>query len=188
MQCLIIMQMEDLHAYLCSITWHVMHVTCAGRDKGRKVKRHKQLHGVASASPHTPTPSTSPGVSASSGAGAGGYSQWREESEWEDHWNQWDWPPHESWTPQPWQQSHWDRSSTWYKWNRHAASPVTPTTVAYSRQSSRSMHDVDISEDLRRCTTADQVSFADRLGLVEISLDGRWSWFKQLTSGRKLRS
>lgn len=60
----------------------------------------------------------------------GGYSQWREEPEYEGRWEEWDWPPAD-WRPRPWHQAYWDSTN-----------PSTGTTPMTTSRATSTIHQI----------------------------------------------
>ena len=106
---------------------------------------------------------------------AGGYSQWREEAP--EYWNNWAWPPHSDWKP-------WSGSYD-YSWNGdsyrspgskegdgafNTPEPTRRTDSAQklmSQASTSSLEVAEVHDQLKRCNSGDQMSFAYRLQQAE---------------------
>ena len=150
----------------------------------RKIIKRKQ----GSPAPNTPTPSEQtlpytatlesfPGQQEWANYYTGGYSQWREEQP--DMWSQWQWPPH-GWQPSKYQDAYWDESNPYhkyryYKWDTspeqatpegkrpELRSPDTQSTLITRSSSGVSTEVEEAMEELQRCTTAEQLTFEQRM-------------------------
>ena len=104
----------------------------------------------------------------------GGYSQWREEQP--DLWPSWQWPPY-GWRPSQYQNAFWDENNPYhqyryYNWDGSSPEPATPKgkqpelrspdtqSTLLSRSTSSLSQEVQLAtEQLQRCTTAQQLDF-----------------------------
>ena len=107
----------------------------------------------------------------------GGYSQWREEHP--ELWPNWQWPPY-GWRPSQYQSAFWDENNPYrhyryYDWDANPPpttpqgkcpelrSPDTQSTLLSHSNSSLSEEVRDATEQLQRCTTAEQLTFQQRM-------------------------